>query len=65
MGVRDLDALAPRSPASFTDRAVGTTPADKQQLGVSGRIVDLQIGTAMPSIFAWRNRTIRSWLTGS
>jgi len=41
--VGDLDVIAPRTPARFADRAVGAAPADQQQFGVSGRIVDFQI----------------------
>ena len=61
MGVRYLDALAPRATAGFADRAVGAAPADQQQLGVSGRIVDFQVGesvTVMDGPFATLPATI-------
>ena len=44
MGIRNRDADAPRTPASLADRTVGAAPPNQQQFGVSGRIVDLQIG---------------------
>jgi len=52
MGVGDLDVVVPRTPAGLSDRAVGAAPSDQQQFGVSGRIIDFQIGTEMPSILA-------------
>lgn len=63
VGMRDLDALAPCTSTGFTDRAYGTAPpksAAAQHLRSDHR--PSRSETRIPSILAWRNLTMRSWL---
>ena len=66
VGLGDLVPRLARAADRRPDRAVGRRPSRARGpcASPSGSSTS-RSGTAMPSIFAWRARTIRSWLSGS